>query len=130
VVKPTRTKSELEALILEAARALGLDSIVRAVTVRALRREIAGANWILVSMNPTEANYHERQAALRQILPEIREQFDLREFDYRLGGLPQGHGIEVAHTTMPASSADRVAAADSIRAWALCMKRRSRSIVR
>jgi hypothetical protein len=81
VAKPTKTKSELEALILEAARALGLDSIVRAVAVRALQREIAGANWIVVSANPTEANYRARQDALRQILPGIREQFDLEQLD-------------------------------------------------
>lgn len=81
MAKPTKTKSELEALILERARTLGLASIVRGVTVRALLRPIVGANWILVSMNPTESNYHVRQAALRQILPEIREQFDLQEPD-------------------------------------------------
>jgi len=51
--------------------------MVKGVTVRALRSELSGANWILVSMNPTDANDHARQAALRQILPEIREQFDL-----------------------------------------------------
>jgi hypothetical protein len=81
VAKPTKTKSELEALILERARTLGLASIVRGVTVRALRRPIVGANWILVSMNPAEANYHARHAALRQILPEIRDKFDIEDSD-------------------------------------------------
>lgn len=79
--KPTKTKSQLEALIFKAARALGLDSIVRPVTVRVLRNEVAGANWIVVSMDPTEAQYHARQAALRQIVPEIREKFDLEELE-------------------------------------------------
>jgi hypothetical protein len=77
VVKPTKTKSELEALILKKARAPGLAKMVKGVIVWALRSELSGANWILVSMNPTDANDHARQAALRQILPEIREQFDL-----------------------------------------------------
>ena len=81
MVKPTKTKSELEALILEKARALGLDSIVRGVTVRAMRGQVAGANWILVSMNSTGAQDYARVAALRQILPEIREQFDLEDLD-------------------------------------------------
>lgn len=81
MVKSAKTKSELEALILEKARTLDLASIVRGVTVRALRGKVAGANWILVSMNPTEANYHVRQAALRQILREIRDKFDLAEPD-------------------------------------------------
>ena len=79
--KPTKTKLELEALILEKARAFSLDSLVRGVTVRALRSEVAGANWILVSMNPTDTGYDARQTALRQILLEIREQFDLEELD-------------------------------------------------
>ena len=86
MVKPTKTKSELEALILKKARALGLSKMVKGVTVRALRSELSGANWILVSMNPTDENDHARQAALRQILPEIREQFDLEGLDWP----PQG----------------------------------------
>ncbi len=73
MVKPTKTKSELEALIQKKARALGLAKMVRGLAVRALRSELSGANWILVSMNPTDANDHARQA----ILPEIRKQFDL-----------------------------------------------------
>jgi hypothetical protein len=79
VAKSTKTKSELEALILEKARTLGLASIVRGVTVRPLGRQIAGANWILVSMNTTESGYDARTATLRQILRELREQFNLEE---------------------------------------------------
>jgi hypothetical protein len=44
VVKPTKTKSELEALILKKARALGLAKMVKDVTVRALRSKLSGAN--------------------------------------------------------------------------------------
>ena len=54
VVKPTRIKSELEALILKKARTLDLASIIKSVAVRAMSREIASANWILVSMSPTD----------------------------------------------------------------------------
>jgi hypothetical protein len=78
VVKPTKTKSELEALILKKARALGLAKMVKDVTVRALRSELSGANWILVSMNPTNANDHARQAALRQICRRSESNSTLR----------------------------------------------------
>ena len=81
MAKPTKTKSELEALILERARQLDLASVIRAVTVRATRGEVAGANWIVLFSNPSEAGYLERQAALRLIVPQIREQFDLAEID-------------------------------------------------
>jgi hypothetical protein len=76
VNKPTRTKSQLEALILEKARSLDL---VGAVTVRALSQNLAGANRVVVSMNAIEAGFDARQAALRRIVPEIRAQFDLAE---------------------------------------------------
>ena len=81
MAKPTKTKSELEALILERARQLDLASIVRAVTVRAMRGEVAGANWIVLSTNASEVGDHIRRNALRLIVPEIREQFDLAEID-------------------------------------------------
>jgi hypothetical protein len=76
VNKPTRTKSQLEALILEKARSLDL---VGAVTVRALSQNLAGANRVVVSMNAIGAGFDARQAALRRIVPEIRAQFDLAE---------------------------------------------------
>jgi hypothetical protein len=79
--KPTKTKSELEALILERARELDLADLVRGVTVRALRHDLFGANWLVVSMNPTLVGNEARQSALRKILPPIREQFNLQELD-------------------------------------------------
>jgi hypothetical protein len=79
VNKPTRTKSQLEALILEKARSLDLASVVRAVTVRPLRQNLAEANWVVVSMNASGAGVPAQQVALRQIVPGIRAQFDLEE---------------------------------------------------
>ena len=79
--KLTKTKSELEVLILERARELDLADLVRGVTVRGLRNQLFGANWLVVSMNPTLVGNEASQSALRKILPPIREQFDLRELD-------------------------------------------------
>ena len=79
VNKPTRAKSQLEALILEKARSLDLASVVRAVTVRPLRQNLVEANWVVVSMNSSGAGGHAQQVALRQIVPGIRAQFDLEE---------------------------------------------------
>jgi hypothetical protein len=81
VAKLAKTKSELEAMILKQARVLGLYSMVRGVTVRSLRRKIAGANWIVIPLNRGRVAPHLRRKALRQILPPIREKFDLAEID-------------------------------------------------
>ena len=81
LVKPTKTKSELEDLILQAARTLDLGHVITEVTVRGLRKEVAGANWIVASTNANENPPGLRAKLLRIIVPAIRDQFDLAEND-------------------------------------------------
>ena len=78
-LKPLKSKSEIEALILARARNLGMELLVRDVKVRALHRPIAGCNWIVVMGSPPDHGDRERHKALRDILPSLRDQYDLRE---------------------------------------------------
>jgi len=83
VGKATKSRGELEALILERAREFGVADVIRAVTVRPLPNRVAGANWIVVTANPAEGETGSRLEALRLILPVLRQQFDLGDDDKR-----------------------------------------------
>ena len=78
-MKPLKSKSEIEALILARARNLGMELLVRDVTVRPLHTPIAGCNWIVIMDGPPHRRDRERHIALREILPSLRDQYDLRE---------------------------------------------------
>ena len=77
--KPLKSKSEVEALILARARTLGMALLVRDVKVRPLHTPIAGCNWIVIMDGVPHRRDRERHVALREILPPLRDQYDLRE---------------------------------------------------
>jgi hypothetical protein len=78
-LKPLKSKSEIEALIRARARDLGMEPLVRDVKVRRLHSPIAGCNWIVVTGPPQQRGDREKQEALRELVPPLREQYDLRD---------------------------------------------------
>ena len=78
-MKPKKSRLELEALIVARAIELGMELLVHDVRVRRLRTSIAGCNWIVVSSQAPAYGDRQRYTVLRQILPLLRDQYDLQD---------------------------------------------------